>query len=123
MPLHRRHRKPPTLRSRLVRALVSTMAITGVCAATAVVGSVAYEVRDDRTGGLTLTERAPTHLQRVMERYDCSFAGYDDGATPRSAIVQRPSGRLVTVSFDEGWRVYTSDGPATLVAVCLRPAP
>jgi hypothetical protein len=58
---------------------------------------------------------------RLMHRFDCSVTGYGDGSTPRSAIVRAASGRLRVVPFAEGWQVHVAEGPAELVAVCLRP--
>jgi hypothetical protein len=58
---------------------------------------------------------------RLMQEHNCSSTGYDDSATPQSAILRSPAGRLRIVSFEEGWSVYTQRGPTTLVAVCLDP--
>ena len=60
-------------------------------------------------------------VPRLMKRFDCSTVGYGDGSTPLSAIVQRPGGKFDVVTFDEGWRVHISGGPAELIAVCLEP--
>ncbi len=119
MRLHPR-RTPRTLRGQLARALVGTVVFTTAGAAVAAMGADGHDVPDQWREGLTHTEQAPARTQRIMERYDCSFTGYGHDATPRSAIVQRPSGRLAAVTFDEGWRAYTSDSGASLVAVCLR---
>jgi hypothetical protein len=62
-------------------------------------------------------------LQRELDVHRCSVSGFPDGRTPRSALVRTATGRLRHVSFDAGWRVYTTHGAARLVAVCLdRPA-
>ena len=119
MRLHPR-RTPRTLRGELVRALAGTVVLTTAGAALVAMAATAEDAPDPWQDGVSLTEQAPASTQRIMERYDCSFTGYGHEATPRSAIVQRPSGRLAAVTFDEGWRVYTSDGGASLVAVCLR---
>jgi hypothetical protein len=60
-------------------------------------------------------------VARLMERFDCSTVGYGNGASPQSALVREPSGRVRAVTFDEGWAVYTARGERALVAVCLRP--
>ena len=59
---------------------------------------------------------------RFLEAHDCSVTGFAD-ATPLSAVVRTPRGRLHHVSFDRGWAVYTRHGATTLVAVCLDDAP
>ena len=64
----------------------------------------------------------PDHVQRVLDEHDCSVTGFES-AQPLSAIVRSASGHLRFVSFETGWRVFTGDGPATLVAVCLDEAP
>jgi hypothetical protein len=56
-----------------------------------------------------------------MRRHDCSTLGFDDGTTPRSALVREPDGRLRMVTFEEGWAVHTARGSTVLVAVCRRP--
>lgn len=64
---------------------------------------------------------APAPVARLMEEYDCSTLGYGDEATPLSALVLRPGGRVRVVSFAAGWRAWTEEGSTQLVAVCLRP--
>ena len=119
MRLHPR-RTARTLRGQLGRALVGTVVCTTAAAAVAAIGASSQDGPRQWREGVTVIEQAPARTQQIMERYDCSFTGYDHDATPRSAIVQRPSGRLDAVTFDEGWRAYTIDGCANLVALCLR---
>ena len=71
------------------------------------------------TGPFAVESPTPAQL-KLMKRYDCSPDGFDDGRTPRSAIIRSQSG-LEVVSFDRGWQVYTSTRPHALVAVCLDP--
>lgn len=122
MPLHRRQ-APRTLRGYLARAFVSTLALAGGGLALHAVGHTGAADPGARFDGRIVTDQATTRTERMMERYDCSTTGYGTRATPRSAIVRRPAGTLAAVTFDEGWRVYTADGAAILVAVCLRPLP
>ena len=119
MRLHPR-RTTRTLRGQLVRAVVGAVVFTATAATVAAIGAGTHDSPHQWREGVPLIEQAPARTQQIMERYDCSFTGYDHDATPRSAIVQRPSGRLDAVTFDEGWRAYTTDGGANLVALCLR---
>lgn len=107
----------PRLRRAVVRAACLTVGL-GVVAA----GGAGMAMQDQPPAHDFEVQVTPSSaVARLMERYDCSTLGYGDGSTPESAIVRRPTGRLVVVSFDEGWRVHVADEASQLVAVCLRP--
>ena len=53
--------------------------------------------------------------------YRCSTDGFGHSQIPGSAIIRRADGTVAVVSFDRGWQIFKADGPASLVAVCLRP--
>lgn len=115
------HRPRPSLALHCARAVVTAC----VLSASIVVAMVGAAERAEPSGStpapLTVTQ-PDTPETRLMRRFDCSVTGYGDGSTPQSAIVRVPSGRLRVVSFQEGWAVHVAEGPAQLVAVCLRPA-
>lgn len=107
----------PRLRRAVVRAACLTVGL-GVVAA----GGAGMAMQDQPPAHDFDVQVTPSSaVAKLMERYDCSTLGYDDGSTPEGAIVRRPTGRLVVVSFDEGWRVHVADEASQLVAVCLRP--
>lgn len=122
-----------SLTGRLRRAVVSAVVVTA-CFATgyaAVLGLVHLVQLDERGQGPVPTEVAqsavPTPLedpvQRLIEELDCSTTGLPPGEIPASALVRRLDGTVEHVTFDRGWKAYTSDGPATLVAVCRSDPP
>ncbi len=62
-------------------------------------------------------------VHRVMRRHHCSTTGFGANAEPLTALIRTEQGRLRVVTFEEGWAVYTGNGPGALVAVCLDDAP
>jgi hypothetical protein len=90
----------------------------------AVAGWATQTVADAPSGGYAgyAVDDQPSRVARVLDRHDCSITGFDS-AQPLSAIVRSASGRLRFVPFDTGWRVFTHDGAAQLVGVCLDEAP
>lgn len=115
------HRSAPGLASRVRRAVVRAACLTvglGVVAA----GGAGVAMQDATPPHDFTAEVAPsTQVARLMERYECSTVGYGDGSSPEGALVRRPTGRVVVVSFEQGWRAHVADGTTQLVAVCLRP--
>jgi hypothetical protein len=112
------HRLPRSARLALTAVkmtLIGSIAVAGWATQTAADapagGYAGYPVNDE-----------PDQVQRVLDAHECSVTGFDD-AQPLSAIVRSASGRLRFVAFDTGWRVFTHDGAAQLVAVCLDEAP
>jgi hypothetical protein len=59
-------------------------------------------------------------VQRLIERHDCSTTGFDS-ATPVSALVRRPDGRLRLVAYERG--LFTLARAGNVVAVCLDDPP
>lgn len=73
--------------------------------------------------GGTTPSRSPVdpssdRLARLMEAYDCSTTGLDDGVVPGSAVLRSTDGALRMVTFERGWAAYDGSGSGTLVAVC-----
>ena len=122
-PLFRGNR-PFTLRHHLVQAAGVT--VIGSLVAMALLPS-GFDIADMDVSGEPPAARshlqtpADAHLQALMERYRCSTEGFGDAEIPGSAIIRRTQGRVAVVGFDRGWEVFRDDGPASLVAVCLRP--
>ena len=113
-----RHRLPRSARLALMgvkASLIGAIAVAGWATQTSAsgpTGSYAGYPVDDR----------PSQVERVLDKHDCSVTGFES-AQPQSAIVRSAQGHLRFVPFDTGWRVFTSHGAATLVAVCLDEAP
>lgn len=61
--------------------------------------------------------RDQPHLERLMERHQCSPTGLGPDVIPGSALVRRGD-RVRHVTFDDGWATYTGAAPGTLLAVC-----
>ena len=115
------HRALPPLGPRVRRAAVRATALS-VGLAAVIAGGAGMAFQEDASSHDFDVEVAPASpVGRLMERYDCSTLGFDDGSTPRSAIVRRAAGDLAVVSFEEGWKVHVADGAAQLIAVCLQP--
>ena len=119
MPSHPRR---PTLRRHLRRAVRRTLALTAASALVVVGGAGVAQVGTpaDPSPGTSYETPVPGRAADLFEQYDCSVTGFGDGRTPRSAIV-RADGDIRVVTFQEGWRVHVTRGPATLVGVCLEP--
>jgi len=118
-----RRRPPRTLRQHLVQAAGITV-IAVLVAAALLPGTLDLaDVTDDGGTAVRAQLQTPTdaHLAALMDRYRCSTDGFGHEEIPASAIIRRPDGRVTVVSFDRGWEVFRNDGPASLVAVCLRP--
>ena len=122
-----RHRRLPSLGRHVRRALTRAVTVTAVAGLVVVGGAGVARVSGGADGphsGYEVVGLPPeSEANRLIERYDCSTVGYDDGSTPQSAIVRGANGRIRVVTFEKGWTVHTAGGPAQLVAVCLRPAP
>ena len=124
---HPLRRPPRTARVVLAAAKVAVLGsivVTGWANAATTTGravppAVERHARDAAMPGAAALGGAGRLLERALDVHRCSVSGIPDGRTPRSALVRSAEGRLRHVSFDAGWRVYTSHGPATLVAVCL----
>lgn len=114
------HRPRPSLARHCAKAVVTACALSAALGVVMVGEAGRAEPSGSTPAPLTVTQPA-TPETLLMRRFDCSVTGYGDGSTPQSAIVRAPSGRLRVVSFSEGWKVHVADGPAQLVAVCLRP--
>lgn len=114
------HRAVLGLGPRLRRALVRGVALTGGTALVAVGGAGMALNRPEPARDFEVDVATTSPLGKLMDRYECSALGFDDGSTPRASIVRGPDGTLRVVSFDAGWRAYTDGGPDRLVAVCLR---
>lgn len=76
--------------------------------------------------GGTTPSRSPVdpssdRLARLMEVYDCSTTGLDEGVVPGSAVLRSTDGALRMVTFERGWAAYDGSGSGTLVAVCAAP--
>lgn len=121
-----RHRRLPTLRGQLWRALSRSLALT-VGTSLLVIGGAGAAYVADRHGEVpasvgSLGQSADASERRLMARFDCATEGYAASVTPLSALVRLPGGGLRVVAFDEGWRLHTRGGSTRLVAVCLEPA-
>ena len=66
-------------------------------------------------------DAAVTLVERTMREHRCSTTGFGASVQPGGALVRSEAGQLRTVTFDEGWAVFTGERPGTLVAVCLDP--
>ncbi|MFC7497057.1 MULTISPECIES: hypothetical protein [unclassified Nocardioides] len=73
---------------------------------------------DRGSGSDAATAHRPAAVQQMIDRHRCSTSGFE-GEDPASAIVRSLDGKLRLVSWEQGWRVYTRHGAASLVAVCL----
>jgi hypothetical protein len=73
--------------------------------------------REQDPRALRLDPGAPD-LQRAMVEHDCTTTGYGDSALPLSALI-RLDGRLLHVTFERAWSVFTGEEPGELLAVCL----
>jgi hypothetical protein len=110
-------------------ALVGSIVAVGWADAATSAGSAVPPVverqaaRDAALSGGPAGDAPGRALRHEIRVHRCSVVGFRDGRTPRSALVRTPAGRLRHVSFDAGWRVYTTHGAATLVAVCLDAPP
>ena len=115
------HRALPPLGPRVRRAVVRATAVSvGLCAV--IVGGTGMASQEDASSHDFDVEVAPSSpVGRLIERYDCSTLGFDDGSTPQGAIVRRAAGDLAVVTFEKGWQVHVADGAAQLIAVCLEP--
>ncbi len=119
LPHHRRSR---SLGDHLLRGLARAFA-AGIGMEAFILAAAGMPSTHTDSGATTwsrVDQVSPPEL-RLMRKYDCSTTGYGDSTVPRSAIVRSDAGKLRVVSFDKGWDVYTSDSPATLIAVCLEP--
>lgn len=114
------HRAVPGLGPRVRRALVRSAALAGGTALVVVGGAGTAMDRPHPARDFEVDVALTSPLGKLMDRYECTALGFDDGSTPRASIVRGGDGSLRVVSFDAGWRAYTEDGPDTLVAVCLR---
>ncbi|WP_180935222.1 hypothetical protein [Nocardioides ungokensis] len=123
-PLTRRPRLRG-VRHRVLQAAGVTLVAAGVVAALLPGG---FDVADmnlpgsgSSTVGSSLQTPTDAHLAALMQRYRCSTDGFGHSQIPGSAIIRRADGTVAVVSFDRGWQIFKADGPASLVAVCLRP--
>ena len=121
------HRRLPPLGRHVRRGLTQAVGLTAVAGLLVVGGAGAAQVGDREDVGSSDVAAAgvlpKSEAGRLIRRYDCSTVGYDDGSTPRSAIVRGGDGKVRVVTFEQGWDIHTSATRAELVAVCLRPAP
>ncbi len=80
--------------------------------------------------GLSVTDRADrssapsidpqsSRAARLMDRFECSETGFGSEVIPHSALINL-DGKVLRVSFDRGWAVFTGEKPGTLMAVCRR---
>lgn len=108
------HRLPRSARLALTAVKVTLVGTIGV------VGWATQSVADGPSSGYAgyPVDDKPAHVDRVLDRHDCSVTGFADGTQPVSAVVRSASGHLRFVPFETGWRVFTSHGAATLVGVC-----
>ena len=121
-----RHRRRRSLRQHLLQAAGTTVVAAAVTALLLPDGlDVAGFGLTDDSGSAQSQVQTPTsaRIDTLMDRYRCSTEGFGERAVPRSAIIRRADGHVALVSFDRGWRIFQEDGPASLVAVCLRRAP
>jgi hypothetical protein len=75
---------------------------------------------DGGGGSSAAAGELPSRVQQLIERHDCSTTGFD-GATPVSALVRRPDGRLRLVAYERG--LFTLARAGNVVAVCLDDPP
>jgi hypothetical protein len=117
------HRLPRSARLALIAVKATLIASIGVAGWAA--QTVADGASQGPSGGYAgyAVDDTPTHVDRLMDRHDCSITGFAGDRQPTSALVRSATGHLRFVSFETGWRVYTAHGAATLVAVCLDDAP
>ena len=109
----------------MVRAAGVTVVAAGVAAALLPNGvgiaDMSLPGSDSATVRSSLQTPTDAHLAALMQRYRCSTEGFGSSQIPGSAIIRRADGTVAAVSFDRGWQVFKDEGPASLVAVCLRP--
>lgn len=115
------HRRPRSLGDYLCRALATSFAFAIGLEAFILTSVDGHAPESGIAVGQT--ERPAGVAGRLMQKFDCSTVGFENSATPRSAIVRRADGRVRLVSFEKGWAVHTAHGEAALVAVCLAPLP
>jgi hypothetical protein len=115
------HRLPHPARPARTALVAVKVTVVG---SIAVAGWATQTAGDAPAGGYAgyAVDDQPSRVDKVLDRHDCSITGFDS-AQPLSAIVRSASGRLRFVPFDTGWQVFTRDGAAELVAVCLDEAP
>ncbi|MDO9457871.1 hypothetical protein [Nocardioides sp.] len=111
---------PPTPSPALRRAVGATKLAVATAVALVAVGPLLTPspVVADRAQGPTGSPlSAPTELDSLMTRLDCSSTGFGPGVLPGSALVERDA-RVQHVSFDDGWAVHTGTAEGELLAVC-----
>lgn len=114
------HAIPRTPRLVLLLVKISTLA---AFLALAIGLGGAPEVPRDHSARAAMTSDLPGQVQRMLDRHDCSVAGFGPDRQPESAVVRAADGRLRFVDFGTGWHVFTQHGAAHLVAVCLDAPP
>lgn len=75
---------------------------------------------DGGGGSSAAASELPGQVQRLIDRHDCSTTGFAD-ATPVSALVRRPDGRLQLVAYERG--LFTLARSGSVVAMCLDDPP
>ncbi len=117
-------RRPPRGQAVALTAVKSLVVIAVVALGFGLVGGGAERPQQPvvQPPATTVEAHRPSAaLLRAMDRHDCVEAGFDTDVEPRSALVRR-HGRLLHVSFEEGWAVFTEARPGRLLALCLTEA-
>ncbi|GAA4724714.1 hypothetical protein GCM10023350_03930 [Nocardioides endophyticus] len=110
------HRLPmPTRRLRAALLVLRTGSLSLV-----VLSGLWTPAYDGGGGSFAATGRPSGQVQRLIDRHDCSTTGFDD-ATPVSALVRRPDGRLRLVAYERDLFALARVG--SVVALCLDDPP
>ncbi|WP_134740992.1 hypothetical protein [Nocardioides sp. 503] len=116
-------RRPPPRHAVALTVVKSVVLVAVVALGFGLVGGTGPEGPAGQPPASTVEARRPTGaLLRAMDRHDCVEVDFDADVQPRSALVRR-HGRLLQVSFEEGWEVFTERRPGRLLALCLDDLP
>ncbi|WP_126688299.1 hypothetical protein [Nocardioides ferulae] len=119
MAKHRR--SAPPRRVALGLTIAKAASVGALLSVTTGAWMSASQTVEPRRPDLGRADAAVTEAERTMRLHRCSATGFGAAAQPAGAVVRTDAGRLRTVTFDEGWAVFTGERPGTLVAVCLDP--